>query len=247
MGEPRKLRDLVRETYGPLFPTPKKKKEEFLNLVREKVDYYKPRIEEMCKIELGTIRVKDNKEWLSDVTCYLANMDALENAWKQGRIPKEIDFKLSYMTSSFAEALNAIPLLLHNSFSGADMRYFNGAIYVQFYYMNRFTDIDFKERTKELDYTVVHELSHGLWAEIAGNVKSGFGEKRTWSEGFATYCADEYFADLYPEGALKRIELGDVYNEGKKKIEDVVTKHGEGILLEIPRRGKEFSEETLKR
>jgi len=237
--------DLVRETYGPFFPTSRKKREEFLERVRDKVEYYKLRIEDRCEIELGDVKVKDNKHWLSDVVYGSAHKKAVENAWEQGRVPTKMDFHASFMTASIAEAIMFGPILLYNVMGGADFRQHNGTIYVPFNYMNRFMDIDFKKRTERMDYGVVHELSHTLWEKILGKTDGHLGEGRKWFEGFATYCADDYFADFYPEGTERMSDLSKVYTEGKERIEKLVAKHGTQILLEVPKRWEKFVNNTF--
>jgi len=237
----RRLYELVRGVYGPLFPTSKRKREEFLDLVRDRVKYYKPRIEDRCKIGLGDVKVKDNKYWLSDVLCYLAYRETIENALKHGRVPTERDFNTSSMLAFVAGAIMYIPLKLYDMVNAADFIQYNGTIYVPFYYTNGFMDTDFKKRTERLDYGVVHELSHILWEKIAGKPEKYVGEFRIWYEGFATYCGDNYFADFYPEGIQKIEYLPKVYTEGKEKIERLVAKHGTQIILEIPNNWREFA------
>jgi len=232
---------LVRDTYGPFFPTPKAKRVEFLDKVRERVDYYKPRIEDKCQISLGNVKVKDNKEWLHDVAFHDISCQATELAWKNGRIPNKSDFNIVCSVSSLSYGLLLFPLFVYNNWSGADFRHHNNTIYVPFYYMNRFNDIDFKNREKEIDYGVVHELSHSLWDKIAGpqNPRTSFRTEREWFEGFATYCADDYFSEFYPEGT-KRVEVNGVYTRGKEKVQTTIQKIGENILLQIPRRWQEL-------
>ena len=210
--------DLIKETYGLFFPTPKKKREEFLEKVRKKVDYYKPKIEEKCKLNFGEIKVKDNKEWLEDITLEDAWNNAIKNAWKQGRIPNETDFTFSFIASSIMKSIAMIPLWIYNTFSGVDMRHHNNTLYVPFYYMNRFIDLNFKKREKKLDYIVVHELSHSLWDKKSESNRplNVFGPSRQWFEGFATYCADNFFVDFYPNN-VEKVNVRGVYLKGKKK------------------------------
>jgi len=231
----------LREAYWLFFPTPRKRREEFLDRVRNKVEYYKPRIEDRCEIELGDVKVKDNEHWLSDVMYSLAYRKAVENAWEQGRVPTKMDFHTIFMAASVAEAIMYGPIKLFNMMSGAHFRQHNDTIYVPFNYMNRFMDVDFKKRAEILDYCVVHELSHILWERILGESDGYLGEARIWFEGFATYCADDYFADFYPPGTKKMENLPKAYIEGKERIEKLVAKHGTQILLEIPKRWEEFA------
>jgi hypothetical protein len=240
------LVELIRNAYGPFFPVSKKKKERFMEKVRDKVAFYKPMIEEKSDVDLGDVQVKDNKYWLSDVVYGGAPMLAVEIAWKNGKTPTELDYNLSFMMAGFSELIMFPTVWLYNALSGADFRYNNNILYVPFSYMNRFMDIDFKERTKNLDYAVVHELSHNLWEKLADGglferENYSWGEGRKWHEGFATYCADNYFAEFYPDGTDIDYRLPKVYKNGKEKIEEALAQHGKGILLEIPRRWKELN------
>jgi len=237
--------ELVRETYGPFFPTSRKKREDFLDKVREKVEYYQLRIEDRCEVSLGNLKVKDNKEWLSDVSYGSAHKKAIENAWKQRRIPTGMDFHASFMVASIVEAIMAGPIRFYNTMEGADFRQHNGIIYTPFNYMNKFMDIDFKKRFERMDYGVVHELSHTLWDRVLEKTDGYLGEGRRWFEGFATYCADDYFVDFYPEGTKKMSDLPKVYTEGKKRIEKLVAQHGTEILLEVPKKWKEFADNSF--
>ena len=86
-------------------------------------------------------------------------------------------------------------------------------------------------------------MSHTLWRKISGNTEGYLGEGRKWFEGFATYCADDYFADFYPDGTKRfsDLELPRFYTVGKKRIKDSVARQGEKIFLDIPKKWKEPS------
>ncbi|MBS3146513.1 hypothetical protein J4471_02340 [Candidatus Woesearchaeota archaeon] len=229
----------MRKTlYKEFLPTPQRKRKAFLDKVRQKVNYFKPKIEERCNIKLGQIQVKDNKDWLADVLYSRAQENAINNAWTQGRIPTELDYLASFTIASTVEVLATVPIWLYNTLAGADFRHHNNTIYVPFYFMNKFMDIDFKERSKHLDYGVVHELSHSLWDKISGN---SVDPSRLWFEGFATYCTECFFTDLFPPGIENTSDgLPSVYIEGKRKIETLVERYGKEIVLEIPKIWKEF-------
>ena len=236
--------ELVKQTYGLFFPTSKDKREEFLQKVREKVDYYQPKIEERCNISIGDVKVKDNCEWNNDVLYGVGGIawkHSIESAWKKGRVPNKFDFILHYSVAGLTELLLKFPIFMYNTFVGAEMRHHNHTIYVPFYYVNRLTDFLSKSRIRYLDYFVVHELSHSVWDELSGGQEYPLFE-RGWIEGFTTYCADIHFADLYPEGMKKfsDSDLPKLYVNGRKKIEELVNKYGNEIVLEIPSRWKEF-------
>lgn len=235
----------LKETYTVFMPVPRQKREDFLDKVRDRVDFYKPKIEERCNLNLGEVKVKDNSEFIDDVL-YGANglawKDTLERGWRSGRVPSKTDFMFSYSTAAFAELLMKFPIFLYNSFSGAEMRYFNSTIYVPFYFMNRFMDASFIGRIRTLDHTVVHELSHSVWYKIEPDKYRDQNGRRVWFEGFATYCEDEYFSDLYQDGTERLSDrfLPKLYIRGKKQIEELVEQHGSDIVLEIPKKWKNF-------
>lgn len=237
----RNLLDSMKEVYGPYFPTPKARRQEFLDKVRDRVSYYKPKIEERCGIGLGEVSVKDNKHWLSDYMFNNLDIKAAELAWSNGRVPTEKHIKFVAGVASSAHVLAFLPSLVFFMFRDADFRHNNSTIYVPFNYMNRFMDPDFRKREKRLDYGVVHELSHSLWDKIAGREKlrGPFRTRRLWFEGFATYCADVHFSDFYPEGA-ERVNVRGVYADGRRLIERAIEKHGDGILLDIPMNWEEL-------
>ena len=126
---------------------------------------------------------------------------------------------------------------------GVGMKHYNSSIYIPFYFQNRFADIDFQIREKELDQSVVHELSHKLWHNLGGNRHDDFQRNwRIWNEGFATYCADIYFANLYPDDfQTYQGKWAGVHGRGKEKVEELVEKYGKDIILEIPKRWEEFN------
>jgi hypothetical protein len=238
-----KIYEVAKNVFSALIPTSRKKKNEFMNKARERVDYYKPLIEEKCGINLGDVKIKDFKEWVPDDIYRHAPMNAAKFAWEEGRVPTEGDFYRSFIKSSLSEATDVPLSWLYFTFTSkvGDLGHFDNTIYVPFYFVNRYKDTDFEERSRRLDYAIVHELSHTLWGKICENDTRNKGERKLWSEGFATYCADKFFADLYPKGIPRYFISEEEYVNGKKKIEELISEKGEGILLKIPNRWKEFS------
>ncbi len=233
---------LVREAYGPYFPSSKAKKESFLEKVRDKVEHYKPKMEEVCNVNMGNAHVKDFREFVGDCGEELVQKSLDKYTKENGEEPSR--FVRGLTTSSmFTTKILAKPLMyLIANARGVEMKYYNSSIYVPFYYINRFMDIDFQRREKELDQSVVHELSHHLWHVLGGVDPSGFGrDQRVWSEGFATYCADIYFANLYPDDFEVNSERWGIHGRGKEKVEELVEKYGKDIILEIPKRWEEFN------
>lgn len=234
------LRNAVREIYGPLIPTSKLKREEILEKVRNKVEFYKPKIEEKCNIDLGEILVKDYDEWLKD--------------WQRDNVDKEYvkpillkNSKLSKLETSLVslKVLGGTMLLTPFIWSfmniiGADMKHYNSSIYVPFYFKNRLYGLDFEQREKQLDQSVVHELSHNLWYKLGG--RDSFEKNgRVWNEGFASYLEQVYFSDLYQrEYQLAFCDKNNIYSRGREKIEALVQRYGKEIVLQVPKRWQEF-------
>ena len=236
--------DLIKENFlWTCLPVTNQKKIDFLNLVNSRVEYYQPKIEERCGVNLGAIKIRDNKLLLSDVVADVAYREAIRDAWRAGRVPTERDFLISFASASVGELLFMPFVGLYNSFNGADFIYKSDmkTIYVPFNLINRLHDVSFGARINRMDYGVVHELSHALWGELADECeKYSFGTN-IWEEGFATYCAENYFVDFYPKNVKKPAVLRKVYTYGNSLVEGVVEKYGEDILLEIPSRWREFA------
>jgi len=240
-------REMWRDILNLYLPTPKSQVDDFLNITREKVAYYQPKIEDMCELSLGKIYVKDDSSKLYDDAIKIAREGIHERCWSLGRVPSKSDLKFAEIEALVISSLFTVPLYLYNTLRGANMKYANNTVYVCFYPSCRFMDHDFKERKNRLDHTVVHELSHAVWEKCNPNIinlKEFFNEGRIWMEGFASYCAQEYFANLYPEGVKKDFHLAGVYKKGKNKIEGLVKSHGKEVVLEIPKRWREFSNIT---
>ncbi len=236
--------NLARETYGPFFPSPKAKREAFLRKTRDKVSYYKPKMEEICNVDMGEVQVKDFRKYLGDYT-----KDRLQEEYQ------EYTERGGHEPSGFVKGVIASPVVtgitiarpiswLFMSLSGPEMKHYNSSIYVPFHYMNRFDDLDFKDRERKLDQVVVHELSHRLWYALEGDKSSG-RNWRVWNEGFAGYCADVHFADLYHQDfEVEQTNGFGIHARGKEKVEELVEKYGTQILLEVPKKWEQLAKNS---
>lgn len=241
------LRQGFVEPLQILFPVPKRKKEAFLELARENVNFYQPKIEEKFGVSLGKINVKDYRDFRGDRMEDVIKERFVEYSIRTGQYPS--GFTANIIASPVVIATSLLdPLnLFIGNLSGNQAKYYNSSIYFMFGYMNRFLgnfEIDGK-RTNNLDQTIVHELSHKLWYSLGGDKSrnDNFTSWRTWNEGFATYCADEYLFNLY--SPCTEIYLDNnprLYERGKIKIQKLISEKGEQILKEVPRRWKEFEE-----
>ncbi|MBI5347272.1 MAG: hypothetical protein HZB66_01535 [Candidatus Aenigmarchaeota archaeon] len=235
--------ELVRETYGPFFPISKTKKEAFLEKARNKVACYKPKMEEACNVDMGEVHVKDFKYWAGDFFRDRLQDEYREYAEREGHEPSKFARGMLASPILTARAIAEPLLWLFMSSWGAEMKHYNSSIYIPFYFQNRVMDMDFKRMEKRLDQSIVHELSHNLWYCLGGNkTADSRRDWKLWNEGFAYYCADIHFADLYPEDfEVKRTKGSGIRRRGKEKVGELVAKYGEKILLEVPKRWTEFN------
>jgi hypothetical protein len=224
-----------------LFPTTRRFREAELNKVRALVSYYQPLIEERTNVNLGNIGVSDKSELSEDIirTITLRDFSKQEILTQKLSIPPQITYLPKYLgLCSITPIANWV---LNRK---AYMAYRDSTLYVDVKSKLR----DYLQDTSiayEDDQPVIHELSHALWEKLNPNFREdeekNFQRLVVWNEGFATYCAFRYFADVLPK-KLKFTELrvGTVYYEGFKKIENVLKREGPEIFLEIPKRWREL-------
>jgi hypothetical protein len=144
--------------------------------------------------------------------------------------------------------------------SSVCMSYNDNVIYVNF---NKRLNYSFLNNFSVYfqDPCVIHEISHCVWQNLSkplneyvqpSNLKKYWDLvclENTWNEGFATYCEKKYFKDflsgVFDLPNFQSTPCG-VYEKGLKKINKVIEKHGEQILLEIPRRFIDLEQEIIK-
>lgn len=241
MGTIGRLCKFAWDAYISLYPLPKSERTELIEMVRDKLDYYQPRIEERCNIGLGKILVKDKKGLFSDLFYGDAHQDAIYHAWKKGRVPNDSDFRVEYTIAAIKEAFYLIPNWIYNSIDRGRLIDFKGNIYVPFYFMARYQDIRQGSRIDIVDNAAVHELSHELWSRISEK-RIESKEEMCWCEGFATYGSRVYFADLYPEGVKTVTGYGKEQAAGEKLVKKVIEIKGKEAFLQIPIKWREFSQ-----
>ena len=240
----------IQQLYWEFSPTSKKVREEFLNLAKEKVGYYKPIMEDELEIDLGHIAVKDSRNYVKDHGRHSLIRDIKELREEKGR--ELSPFEKGLVASPvIASQILARPIIYSmDLFKTTNAQYFNSVIYFPFNYMNRFNDRNFYRRKKRLDMTIVHEMSHKAWHLLGGEEPKTLGIKEDkcwskWNEGFAEYCARDNFKEFYPAD-LTYLDVGgkkSVYQRGLTTVWETINKHGPGTLLEIPSRWQEFEKE----
>lgn len=238
--------------YSAFIPTSKRKKEELFSLAREKVRYYQPRMEERTGVKMGKFKVKDLSEYPYD---YSLN-DIAHEVCRSGNNSSRRRIEMSH---ALQLTLARVPMEIIRLFLAPQAKYYDRAIYFPFGLMNRLENVSSRTREKNIDLIVVHELSHGLWDKINRNFNGGleelddkivreFRSYNTWSEGFATYCHEVEFFDIYPEDVKANVsaKVGMTYPKARETVERAIAKYGKSILLEIPNRWRELHKEFGK-
>lgn len=195
--------------------------------VKGLVNRYQPRMEAKSGIPLGQVDVRDYKEaWarMQDFA-YHKLIDGQHGLRKIG------GYGAYMFTIPFLRAAAAI----------TRMRTEGSTIYVNSGAFNRLVD---PEYIKHDDQAAVHELSHVLWNRISGtdltevvkdieSVREMHNFSR-WAEGFANYCDDVYFADVYPDGYKLMTPKTRWVRSSEKRIAQAVEHYGESVLFQIP-------------
>ncbi len=191
--------------------------------------------------------MKDGKYLMIDAAIHARRSNMNEIAKKSAERSRMI----SVLEKHFLSIVIGVPAIMigyplgymMNYLEVPEVNYGGSALYLHFRLPNRIIDSFSDERNKYDDSVVVHELSHRLWECLEKPDEDGTWKqlmsRRIWSEGFATYCEQEYFADLYPEGT-PILQLSGIYTRGKKKMQELVDRYGRDIVLQVPSRWEEF-------
>ncbi len=233
------LQDIVTLPWRLFFPVSQAERETCLNDVREKIDFYKPRIEERTGISLGEVAVKEYCRWPQDA--YRVWRKAAEKELEINLYPAgSPQFLVAQCTFGLGKIILGSTRLLNEDLG--NLGYFDNTIYVYFGFSYKFNGFDVYEQS------IVHELTHHLWKNLSGK-ENTWGNTRTgnfkmWSEGYAQYGADKWFADLYPQDyQVNHSPRSLLYQQGKEKVEQLVAKHGKEILLRIPKEWEKLQRE----
>jgi len=221
----------------PWLPWEKREREEYLSKAREKVEFYKPKIEEKTGVSLGDVKVRDwNLSLESIIENYTINSIAID-MYNKGR-PLKIYELDKIVRECLIEGVKYYALRRIIPSRGGKFVKRNNTIYFKTGPFSRTASTIRGKMDYTLDEDVVHELSHGLWEKLRAEMISGGREGYlTWSEGFATFCAHDYFSEFYPKNAIRSpvCYSGSIYRVGYQIIRQMINKYGEGILLKIPR------------
>ena len=227
-----------------ILPLTEKQKKDYVERVEEKRDFYQPLIEDKTGVKLGNVFVLPNrlavKQDIYEMYTQLSDLE-LNKALAKTKSPTEkriSNVLLPFLAIPPAMIIGSI-MLYHGERTEqkVSLSTKDGCIRVPLGYRKK--QMLFCEKIgspSTLDELVVHELSHILWDKLENNNKLQKLPSLEITEGFATYCQESFFADLYPKDyQLNTVEFGSpVYDSGKKKIEELVAKYGENVLLKIP-------------
>jgi hypothetical protein len=228
--------------YNPFVPLSKRDKQGVLERYVEAKDRYLPLIEQRTGICLGDVQIISLREHVRK---------GVKKVLKKGLKETNKKFEKGVLLFSYIVAFPALELFRAYLDDLGGLASYNSStqsISVPFGFGTKiglYHESASGIKSQRIDETVLHELTHHLWNRIPGRTEPRGETPQLWSEGFAVYGADTWFADFLPTGKNKR-NIGSYpkpYQRGRKTIERLVQKHGEEILLEIPRRWREFEKE----
>jgi hypothetical protein len=212
------------------------KGQEILSDVERTVELYQPKIEERTGVSLGNIEVKDYGHVVTD------HIKAARCKSKKELEDFPILNAIDGITSFGSWPLLTLERLYKQNY--VDMAYSDSKIYVNLGASRKW---DLATRANlHFDQQVVHELSHRLWECLGGTLDDlpiCANQKTDFVEGFATYCDNIFFRDFYPSGFEINTDKKGKYFRGYRKVLMLAEEHGEGILLQVPSRWKEFDRE----
>ena len=197
-------------------------KKDLLSII--KMDYYLPLIRERTGIPLSDVVVKEYSDYFVDYykNKYGNNFDS-QNRFS--RLVSKCMIKQALVKTRFKMAVSK------------DLRlfmYYDSNIYVNLGFQARVYSksegYDFRDWIEGQDKSVIHELSHHLWRTINPIITRG--ALRKLEEGFADYCAVNYFADIYTNTSNRPL-----YTDNIRIVRQIVDKYGPEIVLNIPRIG----------
>lgn len=243
-----------------LLPMSKKQKEAYLARIDEKVRIYQPKIEAKTGVYLGKTYVLPVDIWsyqrIFDFYSKISSPNLLPaNSLQEdfSSLEKEVyrliaPFFAVPITAILGSILLAQTKLLNNDGTYLATPADDNCILVPTgIFARQNLALEEEGMNLHLDEKVVHELSHLVWHQIESRNKIKSSRKSKFiDEGFATYCHEEFFSDIYPAGY--RIDQNLVcssYKRGKAKIEQIIARHGKDVFLQIPFRWPEFEKEII--
>lgn len=211
---------------------PKSAQAFLLSVYRLAVAYYQPKIEARTGVQLGPIDVWEHSKLRDHVIHEYKKSFGFFRSVFFRRVIQNHCVALERMYEECS----------HNSFAN----YYKNAIYISFS-----SSSDHEDWIAEV---VVHELAHAVWEKLGGpnyEQRSGLsppdrGRHELLSEGYATFAQLVWFSDIYPLHVKRDSrnifrDPDSIYSRGLKRVRQLVSEHGTSILLELPRRWREFS------
>jgi len=217
------------------FPLSKSQKTRHLGRVSSVVREYKQKIQDKTNIDLGAVEVKPYTAFPKD---------ALEEVKRIMLNSGKVDKSQISLLSKIARPLLEIIRMYREDWLDLATIGSQGKIYVPFGFTSKAKMYwESHGKSLHLEQKVVHELSHILWDKLKGSEDSSdsLQDEKVWNEGFATYCDEHYFRDLFPSGyEFMNGDRPTIYRNGRKKVEAIIRERGDEALFQIPRRWAEF-------
>ena len=222
-------------------PMPKRIRQQYFDEAQRKLDFYQPKIEERTGVSLGKIEIRDRKDLCKDAI----RDHVIEAVFTEGPLISPIPPEIAIL-APYELIINPIAKIL-SGLSGLTtlMNYNNHGIYINFN-LGRKIDLFWFNKRQIEDVGIVHELCHELWKRLEKQpYKSQEGsmtEYRIWNEGFATYCSEVAFRQIYPRGISYNPSYEGIYLKGLNLVRDLVAKQGPEVLMKIPTNWKSLQE-----
>jgi len=210
------------------------------------VAYYQPQMEERFAeldhpIELGPVQVSRTKDFALELAKHTHKQVILDIRKAKG-YTGPIDRSVNFLTNAYWFSMGYFHE--HSKFleETGKSTFLNNRIFTS------------SKRSNDPDWMIhklaVHELAHGYWSLLGGdpviwtpNQDNPFFD---FAEGWAHYLDSVFFKYLYPHNlrnnAASSCPSQTPYFRGKRKIEQLVTEHGEPILFEIPKNWRRLGE-----
>lgn len=229
------------------FPMSRREKETRLNQVREIVDYFIPRIEEKSGVKIGEVQVKSMSRLPRDITPLI--MDWCDEWVEKAQLSGVERVVGKAILKTTARPIITLFSMLKEDFTTMLTVAQLNTIYVPFGFSSKMDYFWEKKFPKEREYQIVaHELAHILWQAINPQDKlsansTNLDNYQFWSEGFATFCEQEYFSDIFLEGRTpEKIDWSERYAKGREQVRKVLDIGGEQALLSIPLRWERWQQ-----
>ncbi len=208
----------------------------FLELIQERVDRYKPILEDDFGVTLGAVAAMPLRA-AERINSAFGKSDSQlhkECLDKHGRPPLPIRWALHQLEKVIVW-LPAYALVWFRYWYPDFMMKWDSATPAVLVSFAGWSAEDYHRHAAKLDQWTVHEMAHGVWSQLAQDEDDDHtGRWRLWNEGFAHYLADVYMRKAYPVDTRIDLDWSKFRLEGKQLVTDVVDRNGQDSLRTIP-------------